>query len=409
MTTAKRLSADPKQPDFYNNPYPAYREMRSLGPAFLWEEYDMVCFPRHQEVNLLLRDRRCGRDFSNTMTRQEVGLPDIPPHLKPFYAFEANSMLELEPPAHTRLRKLVNRAFVSRHIEAMRNTIETLANQLIDQFPLDKPVDLLPLYAEKIPVIIIARLLGVPENNADQLLDWSHKMVAMYQFNRDRQTEDEAVRATQEFCAYIREFVEHKRNHLEDDLISRLIEAEADGTKLTSDELITTCILLLNAGHEATVHGIGNSVKAILENPETLSAPLNGEPFTLADMDELLRFDSPLHMFTRFVLQDMELSGIPLHKGQTIGLLLASANHDEAQYPNPAHLDFTRGGAGHVAFGAGIHFCVGAPLARLEMHLAINTLFKRLPALALSGEPVYADRYHFHGLTELNVTPKQTR
>lgn len=404
MNAKTKFSANPKNPDFYNNPYPVYTKMRALGPCFLWQEYDMVCFSHHNEVNALLRDRRCGRDFSGVMSRSDVGLPEIPAHLKSFYEFESNSMLELEPPTHTRLRKLVNRAFVSRHIEGMRDSMATLANNLIDKFPSDHPVDLLPSYAEKIPVIIIARLLGVPEQNADQLLDWSHKMVAMYQFNKNRKTEDAAVNATEEFCSYIKAFVEQKRSNLQDDLISRLIEAEEDGSKLTSEELVTTCILLLNAGHEATVHAIGNSVKALLENISHQKNPWDEDALSIPAMDELLRFDSPLHMFTRYVLENFEISGTQLKKGQTIGLLLGAANHDEARYEKPARLDFSRGGAGHVAFGAGIHFCVGAPLARMEMQIALTTLFRRLPNLRLSETPTYSDRYHFHGLSKLMVT-----
>ena len=413
--TLPRYSARPDDPAFFQHPYPAYDEMRALGPAFVWEEYGLACFARYDSVNTLLRDRRLGREATHVMSREEAGLKPIPEHLEAFYDFESHSMLEREPPAHTRLRRLVNRAFVSRHIERLRPRITALANELIDDFENRGEVDLLPAFAEKIPVIIIAELLGVPSDMPDQLLDWSHKMVAMYQFNRSRQTEDEAVRATLEFSDFIRGYVERRRSEPGDDLITKLIEAEEKGDHLSTQELVTTSILLLNAGHEATVHGIGNAVKALLEpgleselesasGPGVDTAAIFATPESAtAAADELLRFDSPLHLFTRFVLEDMEFDGVGLRRGQSIALLLGAANRDPARYPGANRLDFARGGAGHVAFGAGIHFCVGAPLARLEMATALPVLFSRLPRLRLAGKPAYAERYHFHGLAGLPV------
>lgn len=398
------FSTNPGNPEFFNNPYPVYEEMRSHGQAIYWEEYNMTCFTQYEPVNLALRERKFGRDFSATLTRKEVGLPEIKPHVKPFYDFDAHSLLELEPPAHTRLRKLINRAFLSRHIEKLRPEIEILAHRLVDEFPTDGSFDLLSLYAEKIPVIVISRLLGIPEEMGDQLLVWSHNMVAMYQFNRSREIEDAAVIATNEFSSFMRGYIEKRRDQPADDLISLLIAAREDGQQLSEDELITTCILLLNAGHEATVHAIGNGVKALLQaGPETRQA-FGKFPDKFRNVDELIRYDPPLHMFTRYVLEDTEMAGVSLKKGQTIGLLLGAANHDGEKYENPARIDFERGGLGHVGFGAGIHFCIGAPLARLEMQIGIDVLFKRLPDLQLAETPAYADRFHFHGLEKLLLT-----
>ncbi len=394
-------SARPDDPEFYENPYPHYAAMRALGPAFHWEEYGLTAFANYREVNAALRDRRFGREVTHVMSREEAGLAPIPPHLEGFYAFEANSLLEREPPAHTRLRGLINRAFLSRHIERLRPQIRALAHELIDGFEAQGQVDLLPAFAEKIPVIVIAQLLGVPASMAPQLLDWSHKMVAMYQFNRTRQIEDDAVRATEEFSSFMRSFADARRGDPQDDLITRLLEAEEEGEKLSPDELVTTCILLLNAGHEATVHGIGNGLKAILEN-DAVHPGLFADPQAGIDAaDELLRFDAPLHVFTRFVLEPMEFAGTQLAKGQVVQLLMGSANRDPAKFAHPDRLDFSRGGAGHVGFGAGIHFCVGAPLARIEIAEALDVLFSRFPNLHLAGKPNYADRYHFHGLTKL--------
>lgn len=403
MTGLPVLSAGPDDPAFFQDPYPVYARMRQAGPAFVWKEYGFTAFPRFAEVNAILRDRRFGREITHVMSREEAGLPPIAEHVKPFYDFEANSLLEREPPAHTRLRALVNRAFVSRHVERLRPRVAALAHELIDGFEGRGEIDLLPAFAEKIPVIVIAELLGVPVDMAPQLLDWSHKMVAMYQFNRSRETEDAAVRATAEFSAFMRAYAEARRGDPRDDLLTKLIEAEEAGERLSADELVTTAILLLNAGHEATVHGIGNGVKALLENGADPLPHLAGPDGGAGAADELLRFDSPLHVFTRYVLEDCEVSGVDLRKGQTVALLLGSANRDPARFAVPDSLDFQRGGSGHASFGAGIHFCVGAPLARIEMAEAIRVLFERLPSLELAAKPSYADRYHFHGLAALRI------
>jgi cytochrome P450 len=399
--TLPRYAVRPDDPEFFQNPYPHYARMRALGPAFVWQDYGLVAFPGFAEVNAILRDRRFGREITHVMSREAAGLAPIPTHLEPFYAFEARSMLEREPPAHTRLRSIVNRAFLSRHIERLRPRIRQLAHELIDGFEGQSEIDLLPAFAEKIPVIVIAELLGVPVEMGDQFLDWSHKMVAMYQFNRTRRIEDEAVAATLAFSAYIRSFADARRGNPRDDLITRLIEAEEAGEKLTPDELVTTAILLLNAGHEATVHGIGNGVKSLLESGTQAQGLFADAEKGNAAADELLRHDAPLHVFTRFVLEDLEFAGVKLRQGQVVQLLLGSANRDERRYADPDRLDFVRGGAGHVGFGAGIHFCIGAPLARIEMAEAIDVLFGRLPKLRLARPTAYADRYHFHGLGAL--------
>ncbi len=394
------ISCDPGNPEFYNNPYPAYDEMRGVGPCFFWEEYQIWCFAHHDLVNVILRDRRFGRQMPNIDL-----VAAAKPHLKDFYRFEANSMLELEPPDHTRLRKLVNRAFVSRKIETLRPQIEQLAHKLIDEFPQQKPVDLLQNYAQIIPVRVIAQMLGVPAEMSNQLLSWSHAMVAMYQHNRSRQIEDEAVLATREFSKYIADIVRLRRKQKKDDLISHMIAQQENGGELSDDELITSCILLLNAGHEATVHAIGNGVKALLELKDK-GMHLVSEKQTIANLcEELIRFDPPLHKFTRFVLEDLEIGGRDFKRGESVGLLLGAANRDGKRFENPNQIIADRPAlaAANTAFGAGIHFCIGAPLARMEMQIALPILFERLPGIHLAKPPQYADRYHFHGLEELQI------
>ncbi len=397
IITGTLVSLDPRDPVFVQNPYPAYDALRAAGPAFFWEQYGHWCFASHEAVNALLKDRRFGRQILHVTSREVLGWPEPAPHLAPFHAIERHSLLELEPPDHTRLRGLVNRAFVSRQVERLRPRITELAHRLIDGFVARGMVDLLEAFATPIPVIVIAELLGVPPERAPDLLRWSNAMVAMYQFRRSAQIEDEAVAATHAFVAFLRDCIRERRNSPADDLISTLIAATQTGERMSEDELISTCILILNAGHEATVHAIGNGVKAMLEQGIGIGdAPLDGL------VEDVLRFDAPLHMFTRFALEDCAALGVSFRQGEVVGLLLGAANRDPARFAEPDRFDPHRSNA-HVSFGAGIHFCVGAPLARLELEVALPILFQRLPGLRLASQPVYRDTYHFHGLERLDV------
>ena len=390
------VQLDPREAQFYTNPYPYYDRIRETVPAFKWEQYGHWCFARHEDVNTLLRDRRFGRQILHVASREELGMAEPAVHLKAFTDHEQHSLLELEPPVHTRLRGLINRAFLSRNIERLRPIITSLSNRLIDQFEASGEVDLLTAYATPIPVIVICELLGAPPEMAEQFLKWSHDHVSMYMAKRDRAIEEQAVKSVLEFSAYMRELIAEKRQNPSDDLLSQLAIANSEGQKLSEDELVTTAILILNAGHEATVHSIGNGVKAMLESG------ISG-PITPALIEEVLRFDPPLHMFTRYALEDLEFSGVKFKKGETVGLMLGAANHDPARFDSPEIFNPTREQNAHVSFGAGIHFCIGAPLARLEMLIAFETLLARLPKMRLAGAPQYKDVYHFHGLEELRV------
>jgi cytochrome P450 len=385
----KRFDQSPTDPAFVQDPYPTYARVRETDDIVWWDAYGMACAMSYDTARLALRDKRMGREQPPELVQ------DVPEHMKPFYAIEAHSMLELEPPVHTRLRGQVLRAFTSRRISALGPEIEALSHSLIDQFP-DGPFDLLELFAKPLPVIIISRLLGVPEEDADQLLDWSNAMVAMYQASRTRDIEERASAAALDFTAYLREVIATKRKAPADDLVSTLIAAADTGEKLSELELITTCILLLNAGHEATVHTIGNGTKTLLETGH--------RDITDGCVEEILRFDPPLHMFTRHVYEDVELAGHTFKRGDQIGWMLGAANRDPAAYPDPDRFDPTRPIKQNTSFGGGIHFCVGAPLARLELKISLSVLFERCPDLRLAASPEYADVYHFHGLKSLMVT-----
>ena len=391
----QRFSQSPTDPGFVQDPYPAYARARALGRLVWWEEIGMPAAFDHATVQAILRDRRFGREAP-----PERQAPP-PPHLAPFYAIEAHSMLELEPPRHTRLRTLVLHAFKARRIAQLGDDVEALARDLCARFP-SGPFDLLPAFCTPIPITLICRLLGVPSSMSAQLLDWSHAMVAMYQARRDRAVEDRAAAAAQDFADFLRSYVEERRKRPAEDLITELIAAETEGSRLSTDELITTCILLLNAGHEATVQALALAVRRVL------GEGMRDDWLTPARIDgtveELLRIDPPLHMFTRHVYETVDVFGHTLRRGDQVALILGAANRDPAIWPEPDRFDPSRLPLVHSGFGAGLHFCIGAPLARLELARALPVLRQAAPGLRLAEPPRLADTWHFHGLSRLMVS-----
>ena len=388
----RSFSQSPTDPAFVQDPYPFYDRMRASGDLAYWEDYGLVCATSHRAVHALLRDRRFGREIP-----AELAQP-VPDHLVPFYRIEDHSMLELEAPRHTRLRGLVLRAFTSRRIAGLGPEIAALAHGLIDGF--DGPdVDLLTAFCQPIPVVVIARLLGVPDDMAPQLLRWSNDMVAIYQARCTRAIEDAAASAAEAFADFLRGYVDARRRDPRDDLLSQLIAAEEEGERLSLDELIATCILLLNAGHEATVHTMGNGIALLLSQDMTVT-----EATAARTAEEIMRHDPPLHMFTRYAYEDAELYGHHFARGDKVALLLGAAGRDPEVFTDPHVFVPGREPRPHHAFGGGAHFCIGAPLARLELQTALPILFERLPRMRLTEPPRFADLYHFHGLERLRVT-----
>ncbi|HEY9010983.1 MAG TPA: cytochrome P450, partial [Devosia sp.] len=282
--------------------------------------------------------------------------------------------------------------------------IEKLANEVIDGFEGNGAVELIKAFAAPIPAVVIAEMIGLPAEMAPQLLNWSNRMVAMYMFGVSEATEHDANAASKDFVDYLRSVIADRRKAPKGDLLSHMLTAEVNGEKLSEDEVISTSILLLNAGHEATVHTTGNGVKAILESGIDPQMLFSADAQTEATVEECIRYDAPLHMFTRYALSDLELDGgLKLRKGDVIGLMLAAANRDPSRFGNAGTFDPFRTDGANVSFGAGIHFCIGAPLARIEMQVAMRVLFERLPTLRLAEAPAYKDVYHFHGLDTLKV------
>jgi unspecific monooxygenase len=397
----RHLRLDPHEPVFVQDPYVAYRWMHANARAVFWENYGFWCLAGYDEVNRLFRDKRFGRERPGGY-RAAIAATGERGHLADFDDVEAGSLLELEPPAHTRLRTLVNRAFVSRQVERLRPKIEALAHTLIDGFA--GHAELIRDFSTPLPAAVIAEMMGLPAESGLQLVAWSNDMVRMYMHKPSRADAGRANASARAFADFIRHHAAEKRKRPGDDLLSLLTAAHEDGQKLTEDELVSSAILLLNAGHEATVHQTGNAVRTILAqdgNPRRFFATPEA---TAATVEECLRYDAPLHMFTRYAYEDVEFAdGVTVKAGDRIGLLLGAANRDPIAFSAPDEFRPGRPDQKNVSFGAGIHFCIGAPLARLELQVSLKTLFDRLPGLRLAEEPAYRDIYHFHGLERLAV------
>jgi unspecific monooxygenase len=400
----RRVSLDARDPAFYSDPNSTYAALHEACPTFYWEEQKQWFFTGYDHVNALLRDRRFGRQILHVATREELGLPEPAAHTRHFDKAEEHSLLEIEPPEHTRLRTLVNRAFVSRHVEKMTPEITDLANRLIDGFEKDGKTELLASFADIIPVTMIARMIGIPEDMGPQLLKWSHDYVGMYMFKRTRADEEAADRSAKEFADYVRQVIAERRAEPRDDLLSHMIHTEHKGQFLTEDELISTTIVLLNAGHEATVHQIGNSVRVILESGIDPATLFIDEKTTERTVEETLRICAPVHIFQRWCLEPCEIDGVNFKRGDKVSLILAAANLDPQKFPEPLTFKPSRDEGANLSFGAGIHFCIGAPLARLELNIVLPLLFKRLPGLKIAETPNVKDVYHFHGLERLDLT-----
>lgn len=389
----RAVSQSPTEPDFVQNPYRFYDAARRKGEVLWWEEYGMPVAFGHGAVDTILRSRKLGRAPAG-------GHPPRPDHLADFYAIDDFSMLELDGAPHTRLRKLVVGAFSAARVASLSPGVSLLTDELIAGFP-DGPFDFIEAFATHLPVSVIARLIGVPDAMGPELLHWSNAMVAMYQARRDRALEDAANAAARDFRAYLLDLIEEKRKRPGDDLMSALIIAEAEGDRLSREELVATCVLLLNAGHEATVHTLGNGLYTLLrlDQPFEVVTP----QAIAATVEEILRFDPPLHMFTREAHDHVTIGGWDLKPGDRIGACLASANRDASVFENADGFDPSRPNRQQLSFGAGPHFCIGAPLARLELQIALPALHSRALNLRLVEKPRYANLYHFHGLERLMV------
>jgi cytochrome P450 len=400
---------DPSSPQFVAYPYDAYARLRDESPVTWHEPTRQWLISRYADVNALLRDRRLGRTYLHVGSHADFGHEPDPPHLGPFWHLQRSGMLDMEPPAHTRVRRLVAKAFTPRRVEALRPAIRRIASGLADDLLAAGGGDLIKQYAEPLPVTVIAELLGVPDQDRPLLRPWSADICGMFELNPTREAADRAVRASEEFSAYLRRLAAIRRADPQDDLISALAHVVDGGDTLTEDELVGTCALLLNAGHEATVNVTGNGWRALLHHPDQLGLLRDAvlrEDRTLLPLavEELMRFDTPLQMFERWVLEDIAVGGVDIPRGAELALLFGSANHDPAVFVDPARLDVTRADNPHLSFGAGIHFCLGAPLARIELVESYGVLLGRGPLPVLEVEPRFRPGYIIRGLESLQVS-----
>ncbi|MEN9853950.1 MAG: hypothetical protein RLZ30_59 [Actinomycetota bacterium] len=386
-------------PEFIANPYPQLAELRKLGKPVWNEETGMFLAARYKDANAVLRNRSLGRIFSPRTPETEW---------ETFNYLHADSILDSEPPKHTRLRSLVMKAFNPKRIEELRPNIERITNQLLHR--IEGKVqsygtfDLIADYAEPLPVMVIAELLGFPEADEHLLRPWSQAIVKMYEPSPTEEQKADARKASNEFAAYVHSLMVERQKNPGVDLISELAIVEEQGEKLSAHELIATCVLLLNAGHEASVNGFGNGLVAALGNEEQwgkLTSNIDG--MTETAVDEFLRFDAPLHLFERTATEEVEIGGVAIKPGQKIAALLGSANRDEEIFERADQLDLSRSPNPHIGFGAGIHFCIGAPLARQEMQISLPALLHRFPRLELADKPIRRPTFVLRGYEKVMV------
>lgn len=362
--------------EFTANPYPYYAKLRESGPAHLVRTADveeMLLVVGYEEARQALADPRLSKNWRNF--EMWSGEPDN--------AVNAN-MLEADPPHHTRLRKLVTREFTARRVEAMRPRVQQITDELLDSMTAkgSSSADLVDAFAFPLPMTVICELLGVPDLDRDRFRVWSNEVVAPTGV-------EESQAAVTEMSGYLAELIEGKRAAPGEDLLSGLIRTrDEDGDQLTSDELIGMAFLLLVAGHETTVNLISNGIRALLAHPEQLAA-LRADFDGLIDgaVEEMLRYEGPVETSTfRFASEPLEIGGIAIPAGKAVLVAVAAGDRDPERYPEPDRFDIRRPTQGHLAFGHGIHFCLGAPLARMEGRIAIRTLLERCPDLALDPD-----------------------
>jgi unspecific monooxygenase len=384
----RSTSVDLGSPAFVEDPYPVFAEERARGPVAWHEASGRFLTFDHAAAGAVLRDRRLGRIWRD---REPVEV------LEPFNLLHRNQMMENEPPDHTRLRRLVSGAFNRGHVERLRPRVRELAAELLDRVDPDR-FDVVGEYAEPLPVLVIAELLGVPTELAPRLRSWSQAIVRMYEVAPSAQVVADAVRAAEEFADEIRALARARAAEPRDDLVSDLVAARHGAARLTEDEVVASAVLLLNAGHEASVNVFGNGTVAMLRAGRR---PAPGQ--VAGCVEEMLRYDSALQLFERTATAEVELAGVRIEAGQKVAALLGAANRDPAVFADPDRFDPGRDPNPHLAFGVGLHFCLGAPLARMELVESLGLLLDRMPGLALTEEPVSRGTFVLRGYEHVYV------
>jgi cytochrome P450 len=399
------LTFDPADPAFLADPYPVLNRLRESARVFYDAERERWFVTRHEDVRSCLRDKRLGRNFRHVMAPEEIGVPPLDPRWQAFWGTERWSLLWLEPPDHTRIRKLVAAAFTPRSVEALREPARELADELLAPLAEDGEMELLYDFAQPYSIAVICRMLGVPLDRHRDLLEWSHRMVKMYEFDVPLEAAIAANDAAAEFTEYVRGLIRDRRAEPRDDMVTALVEACVDGGRLSDDEIVSTVIVLLNAGHEATVNTLGNGTLAFARHPEQWRRVVDGTVAAQAAAEEMIRFDPPLQLFERWVLtDDFAIGDVPIPRGEKIAMLFGAANRDPRVFEQPDDFDVGRENAAqHIGFGGGIHVCIGAPLARIELEASVDALLRLWPDFRLAEEPRRTGAFVIWGLEGLRL------
>jgi cytochrome P450 len=406
MALPETLAFDPSDPAFLEDPYPTLNRLRESAPVFYDEGRERWFVTRHEDVRTCLRDKRLGRNFRHVITPEEIGVPPLDPRWRAFWQTERWSLLWLEPPDHTRIRKLVAAAFTPRSVEALREPARELAQELLEPLAESGEMELLYDYAQPYSIAVICRMLGVPLDRHRDMLDWSHRMVKMYEFDVPDAAAEAATRAAAEFQEYVRALIRERRAQPRDDMVSALVEARVDGERLSDDEIVSTVIVLLNAGHEASVNTLGNGMLAFARHPDQWRRVVAGDVAGAAAGEELIRYDPPLQLFERWVLtDDFAIADVTIPRGEKISMLFGSANRDPRVFDRPDEFDVGRENAAqHIGFGGGIHVCIGAPLARVELEASLEALRSYWPDFRLGSEPRRTGAFVIWGLAGLELS-----
>ena len=386
--------------DFIKNPYPYLKELRNSSPIHYDKLSGLNLITHFEDVKEIQKSK----NFSSSEPEDYVKDSDEklinPQDYDYFWKTEEFNLLNLEGNIHDELRGLVAKAFLNRQVQELRPFMEIKSNELLNKINREK-FDLLADYAQPYSIAVIGELLGVPEEDYEKFLYWSHAIVKMYDLKVSDKNATEAEAAAKDFYIYMSDLIDEKNNNPQNDMISRLSQVSENNQQLTKDQIICTVILLLNAGHEATVNTIGNSIVALLLN--NISTKNLDKNYDIKNIiEELIRWDSPLQFFQRWVLEETVVSGINLSKNSKIAILLGSANRDETAFKNPEQIDFERSNLSHTSFGGGVHFCLGAHLARLELEVSFQNLFKH--EVTLVDEPERTGAFGIRGFKEINVS-----
>ena len=398
--TIPEISFPNEDKDFIKNPYPYLKELREEYPIHYDKLSGLNLITQFEDVKDIQKSKNFISSEPQDYTKDADEKLINPKDYDYFWKTEEFNLLNLEGNIHDELRGLVAKAFLNRQVQELRPFMENKSKELLDKVNRGS-FDLLADYAQPYSIAVIGELLGVPEEDYDKFLYWSHAIVKMYDLKVSDESAAEAESAAKDFYIYMNNLIDEKNKNPQNDMISRLSQVSENNQQLTKDQIICTVILLLNAGHEATVNTIGNSIVALLLN-NISTKNLNHDFDIKKIIEELIRWDSPLQFFQRWVLEDTELSGIKLPKNSKIAMLLGSANRDETAFKNPEKIDFERKNLNHTSFGGGVHFCLGAHLARLELEVSLENLFKN--EINLINDPERTGAFGIRGFKKINVS-----